>query len=64
MKLPVIVLIFKNLMFLLISFIVAYSSDMNSLRDSYVHLTNYSINKNCAGYVANEDADMCQGHKW
>lgn len=43
---------------------MAYSSDMNSLRDSYVHLTNYSINKNCAGYVANEDADMCQGHKW
>jgi len=51
-------------MFLFISFIVAYSSDMNSLRDSYVHLTNYSINKNCAGYVANEDAEMCQGHKW
>ena len=37
---------------------------MKSLSDSYVHLTNYSINKNCEGYVANEDADQCQGHKW
>lgn len=44
--------------------LVAYSSEMDSLSDSYVHLTNYSINKNCEGYVANEDANVCQGHKW
>ena len=37
---------------------------MKSLSDSYVHLTNYSINKNCQEYVANEDATRCQGHKW
>jgi len=43
---------------------LAYSSEMTSLCDSYVHLTNYSINKNCEGYVANEDANVCQGHKW
>jgi len=43
---------------------LAYSSEMDSLSDSYVHLTNYSINKNCEGYVANEDANICQGHKW
>ena len=37
---------------------------MKSLSDCYVHLTNNSINKNCKGYVADEDADQCQGHKW
>jgi hypothetical protein len=43
---------------------VTYSTEMNTLNDLYVHLTNYSVNKHCEGYVANEDANSCQGHKW
>lgn len=43
---------------------VAYSYEMDTLSDNYVHLTNYSINKSCEEYVANDDADACQGHKW
>ncbi len=37
---------------------------MDSLSDLYVHLTNYSINKNSGGYVPNEEPNLCQGHKW
>ena len=30
-----------------------------------MHLTNYSINKkNGDAYVANNDEEACQGHKW
>lgn len=43
---------------------MSYSAEMNSLNDLYVHLTNYSVNKHCQEYVANEDANVCQGHKW
>ena len=43
---------------------MTYSTEMNTLNDLYVHLTNYSVNKHCEGYVANEDANSCQGHKW
>lgn len=41
-----------------------YSSDDRDLRDRYMHLTNYSINKLSSQYTANEDANACQGHKW
>jgi Tubulin-tyrosine ligase family len=37
---------------------------MSSLHDRYMHLTNYSINKNSSQYTQNEDAEACQGHKW
>lgn len=43
---------------------VAYSGKMDTLSDLYVHLTNYSINKNSEGYVPNEEPNTCQGHKW
>jgi tubulin polyglutamylase TTLL4 len=43
---------------------VKYSSDMASLSDRYMHLTNYSINKTSSQYTQNEDATACQGHKW
>ncbi|KAF4520504.1 hypothetical protein B566_EDAN004827 [Ephemera danica] len=43
---------------------VKYSSEMSSLHDRYMHLTNYSINKNSSQYTQNENADACQGHKW
>jgi tubulin polyglutamylase TTLL4 len=41
-----------------------YSDDAKDLKDRYVHLTNYSINKLSSQYTANEDANACQGHKW
>ncbi|XP_056634232.1 tubulin monoglutamylase TTLL4-like isoform X2 [Diorhabda sublineata] len=41
-----------------------YSSNAKDLKDRYMHLTNYSINKFSSQYTANEDANSCQGHKW
>ncbi|CAH1183045.1 unnamed protein product [Ceutorhynchus assimilis] len=41
-----------------------YSDDVKDLKDRYMHLTNYSINKLSSQYTANEDANACQGHKW
>ncbi|CAH2013515.1 unnamed protein product [Acanthoscelides obtectus] len=41
-----------------------YSDDAKDLKDRYMHLTNYSINKLSSQYTANEDANACQGHKW
>lgn len=43
---------------------VKYSSDLTTLVDRYMHLTNYSINKLSSMYTSNEDAGACQGHKW
>ncbi|VVC41200.1 Hypothetical protein CINCED_3A015863 [Cinara cedri] len=43
---------------------VKYSSDLNTISDRYMHLTNYSINRLSSQYTQNEDADACQGHKW
>lgn len=43
---------------------VKYSDDADDLKDRYMHLTNYSINKLSSQYTANEDANACQGHKW
>lgn len=41
-----------------------YSEDTKNLKDRFMHLTNYSINKMSSQYTANEDANACQGHKW
>jgi len=41
-----------------------YSNDSRSVGDVYMHLTNYSINKNSSTYTQNEDSESCQGHKW
>lgn len=43
---------------------VKYSNDLSTLVDRYMHLTNYSINKQSSQYTQNEDAAACQGHKW
>ncbi|XP_073827371.1 tubulin tyrosine ligase-like 4B isoform X2 [Musca autumnalis] len=43
---------------------VKYSSELNSLDDVCMHLTNYSINKFSDSYDKNEDVNACQGHKW
>lgn len=45
-------------------FSAKYSDDIKDLKDRYMHLTNYSINKLSSQYTANEDANACQGHKW
>ena len=41
-----------------------YTRDNESLSNVYMHLTNYSINKNSASYTPNDDAEVRQGHKW
>lgn len=41
-----------------------YSDDVKDLKDRYMHLTNYSINKLSSQYTTNEDANACHGHKW
>lgn len=41
-----------------------YSDNAKDLKDRYMHLTNYSINKLSSHYTANEDANAAQGHKW
>ncbi|XP_055919208.1 tubulin monoglutamylase TTLL4 isoform X2 [Eupeodes corollae] len=43
---------------------VKYSSELSSLNDRCMHLTNYSINKLSENYAKNEDINACQGHKW
>ncbi|KFO37379.1 Tubulin polyglutamylase TTLL4 [Fukomys damarensis] len=41
-----------------------YSTSLKSLGNKFIHLTNYSINKNNTAYQANADQRACQGHKW
>ena len=43
---------------------VKYSNVGKTLSDRFMHLTNYSINKNSDAYQPNNDAELCQGHKW
>eukprot|EP00730_Choanoeca_flexa_P008101 TRINITY_DN12441_c0_g3_i3.p1 TRINITY_DN12441_c0_g3~~TRINITY_DN12441_c0_g3_i3.p1 ORF type:complete len:891 (+),score=141.34 TRINITY_DN12441_c0_g3_i3:857-3529(+) len=41
-----------------------YSNKRSKLKNRYMHLTNYSINKKAAEFVSNADKDECVGHKW
>ncbi len=41
-----------------------YSNSSKSIKDKYIHLTNYSINKNNANYKENNNDDDLNGHKW
>ncbi|CAM9607598.1 unnamed protein product [Lampetra fluviatilis] len=41
-----------------------YSSSTKTLGNRFMHLTNYSINKNNAAYRSNDDRTQCEGHKW
>ncbi|KAK9887917.1 hypothetical protein WA026_000220 [Henosepilachna vigintioctopunctata] len=43
---------------------VKYSTNAKDIKEKYMHLTNYSINKLSSNYTANEDAYSAQGHKW
>ena len=36
----------------------------NAKGNKFIHLTNYSINKNNSAYTPNEDPECRQGHKW
>lgn len=43
----------------------AFTMSESSLSNPFVHLTNYSINKNNSAFVHNDDADDDdRGHKW
>lgn len=62
-----IVLFYKDIIHyihIILIFLAKYSEDAKDLKDKYMHLTNYSINKFSTQYTANEDANACQGHKW
>uniref|UniRef100_A0A8C2Q793 Tubulin tyrosine ligase-like family, member 4 n=1 Tax=Cyprinus carpio TaxID=7962 RepID=A0A8C2Q793_CYPCA len=41
-----------------------YSPSMKTLNNKFMHLTNYSVNKNNSEYQSNSDDKACQGHKW
>ena len=41
-----------------------YSHSSKSLSNRYVHLTNYSVNKNNDDYIKNEDESGTDSHKW
>ncbi|KAG7503946.1 tubulin polyglutamylase TTLL4 isoform X1 [Solea senegalensis] len=41
-----------------------YSSSMKTLSNKFIHLTNYSVNKQNSEYQSNSDDKACQGHKW
>ncbi|GAB6030472.1 hypothetical protein CHUAL_007337 [Chamberlinius hualienensis] len=41
-----------------------FSTAVEALDDSYIHLTNYTINKNHHSYTISEDVHSCEGNKW
>lgn len=41
-----------------------YSNKKGTVKNRYMHLTNYSINKKSDEFEQNDDAAECQGHKW
>jgi len=41
-----------------------YNLLADSLENQYVHLTNFSINKNSSAYIPNDDVTASKGHKW
>ena len=41
-----------------------YSNSVNDIKNQFIHLTNYSVNKNCVEYVPNSNVDGQDGHKW
>ena len=50
------------LLFLLLYY--RYSQSNKTLSNRFVHLTNYSVNKKNADFMANSDETVCYGHKW
>ena len=41
-----------------------YNLDQSKLSDKYIHLTNYSINKNNENFEKNDDTEKEEGNKW
>nr|XP_032813155.1 tubulin polyglutamylase TTLL4-like [Petromyzon marinus] len=41
-----------------------YSSATKTLGNRFMHLTNYSVNRNNTAYKSNDDRTQCEGHKW
>ena len=41
-----------------------YNLDESKLNDKYIHLTNYSINKNNENFEKNDDTEKEEGNKW
>lgn len=41
-----------------------YSNSNKTISDRYMHLTNFSVNKNNSEYKSNDDENSCVGHKW
>jgi tubulin polyglutamylase TTLL4 len=41
-----------------------YSNKRVDTKNRFMHLTNYSVNKNSDDFVENDDVGVCQGHKW
>lgn len=59
---PLVLYLYKNGLVRFAS--VKYSDDPSSLGDRYMHLTNYSINRQSLNYTPNDDVNATQGHKW
>eukprot|EP00041_Stephanoeca_diplocostata_P030481 m.923184 g.923184 ORF g.923184 m.923184 type:complete len:744 (+) comp23765_c0_seq2:105-2336(+) len=41
-----------------------YTNRRSSTKNRFMHLTNYSVNKNSSSFVSNDDATANEGHKW
>lgn len=41
-----------------------YSKNLGDIKNQFIHLTNYSVNKNCTEYIPNSSIDGQDGHKW
>ncbi|OTF82330.1 tubulin polyglutamylase TTLL1-like protein [Euroglyphus maynei] len=41
-----------------------YSNSVDDIKNQFIHLTNYSVNKNCVEYIPSSNVDSQDGHKW
>ena len=41
-----------------------YSKSLDDIKNQFIHLTNYSVNKNSQEYVPSSSTDSQEGHKW
>jgi hypothetical protein len=41
-----------------------YSKSLDDIKNQFIHLTNYSVNKNSVEYVPSQSTDSQDGHKW
>ena len=43
---------------------VKYDPNSRTIKNAFMHLTNYSVNKKSGKFVENDDTEAAQGHKW